>query len=114
MSIGTWPIGKRNSRIVFHQQIEQTDQIETPMETNQPEFTSSANPMFWIHFRGSSVILFESPEFPTLATNLSQGIAFELKKFRQFKSLALTSYYGFCPAVANHGNGRLFIPDMEV
>ena len=113
MSIGTWPIGKANSEIVSNQ-IEKEDQINTPMETNQSEFTSSANPMFWIHFRASSVILYESPEFSTLATNLSQGVGFELKKFRQLKSLALTSYYGFCPTVADHRKGRLFIPDMEV
>lgn len=71
---------------------------------------------FWIHFRASSIALFDCPQIisfdPTAADKSPESIT--LPKFHHMRDVASTSYYGFCGALNDSQRNRLIVPDMEV
>lgn len=58
----------------------------------------------WIHFRGSSIEIFE--------WNIFNG-TLEKTQFLLLKTIT-TSHYGFCKAVEDWSNSRFILPDYEV
>jgi hypothetical protein len=104
MSIGRW--------IAANSSIGETEQMEVDSDF------SSSNPttQFWLHFRASTITLFDCPK-------LSENV-FESEKsadevcineliFQQVRNLASTTHYGFCKAYEDQNKATSGLFSMQ-